>query len=223
MSLSTSSSSSASDVEEVELEEMAQHKSQDNLDDADHHAMGDEEMGIVSKYAKVNQPCPFSKNPPKYPIGLEWRNLNYKVVIPLPPKNFLVKLLFKLPIPASITTYLKTKKEVPILNNVSGKVAPGSVVAIMGPTGSGKVHTAPRAPFRSFPPVAFVLLCSDLKCLISPDLAFFATATDDAAERAGEAREAKRHGRYPRERRGGGGSSVQAPHGLRAPGRHLLP
>ena len=37
----------------------------------DEEVMGDEALGMVSKYAKVNQPCPFSKTPPKYPIGLD--------------------------------------------------------------------------------------------------------------------------------------------------------
>jgi ABC-type multidrug transport system fused ATPase/permease subunit len=172
---SSSSSASSSDVEDVELDEVQHHSDSKVIDDLrDEEVMGDEELGIVSKYAKVNQPCPFSKTPPKYPIGLEWRNINYKVVIPLPPQNLFVKLLFKLPIPATITNYLKTKKEVPILNNVSGKVTPGSVVAIMGPTGSGKVPCVtprPADPFafrflslflRFFPPIAFVL-CSFTK------------------------------------------------------------
>jgi ABC-type dipeptide/oligopeptide/nickel transport system ATPase subunit len=40
---------------------------------------------------------------------------------------------------------LKKKKEMPILNNVSGSVRAGEVIAIMGPTGSGKV----RSPHRT--------------------------------------------------------------------------
>lgn len=104
----------------------------------DSSMLGDEEMGVVSKYAKVNQPSPFSKLQPKYPINLEWRHINYKVVIPMPPQNFFMKMLFKLPIPRSVSNLLKKKKVVPILNNVSGKVPSGSIIAIMGPTGSGK-------------------------------------------------------------------------------------
>lgn len=100
----------------------------------------DEELGeMVSKYAKVNQPVPFTSVPPHLRFNLEWHNVNYKVVIPLPPQSFILKMLFKLPIPRFITDRLKRKKEVPILNNVSGQVHAGQIVAIMGPTGSGKV------------------------------------------------------------------------------------
>jgi ABC-type multidrug transport system fused ATPase/permease subunit len=152
-----SSSSSSSDGESVELQDWAGQKRkirdveaglEDGEEDASggkHHrdglvVGGDEEngLGVVSKYAKVNQPCPFSVHPPKSRYNLEWRNINYKVVIPMPPSNFFVKLLLKLPIPNTIANYFKTKKEVPILNNVSGRVAAGQLIAIMGPTGSGK-------------------------------------------------------------------------------------
>ena len=101
----------------------------------------DEQLAaVVSKYAKIHQPVPFSKQSPKLRINLEWRNIDYKVVYPMPPSNFFVKLLFRLPIPATITTMLKKKREMPILNRVSGSVRAGEVIAIMGPTGSGKVH-----------------------------------------------------------------------------------
>jgi ABC-type multidrug transport system fused ATPase/permease subunit len=154
----SSSSSSSDDESSVELKEWAGQKQKikrveadddhdDDGDDASHrHGIvvsgGDEEnglmVGVVSKYAKVNQPCPFSVHPPASRFNLEWRNVNYKVVVPLPPKNLLVKLLLKLPIPDTITNAFKKKLELPILNNVSGRVAAGQVVAIMGPTGSGK-------------------------------------------------------------------------------------
>jgi ABC-type multidrug transport system fused ATPase/permease subunit len=108
-----------------------------------------EELGeVVSKYAKINQPVPFSSQTPKWRLGLEWHNVNYKVVVPLPPQSFLMKLFFKLPIPAMITNRFKKKKEIPILNNVSGHVHPGQVVAIMGPTGSGKVRSLQRNATR---------------------------------------------------------------------------
>jgi ABC-type multidrug transport system fused ATPase/permease subunit len=101
----------------------------------------EEHLGdIVSKYAKIHQPVPFSSQTPKWRLNLEWHNVNYKVVIPLPPKSFIARMLLKLPIPASITNRFKKKREVPILNNVSGHVHAGQVVAIMGPTGSGKVR-----------------------------------------------------------------------------------
>ncbi|KAL6078372.1 ATP-binding cassette sub-family G member 2-like [Balamuthia mandrillaris] len=136
-SIGTSSSSSSDPLSEGEehLEEHAGGSKEEQLASS---VLGDEELGVVSKYAKVNQPCPFSGHTPKHPISLEWRNLNYKVVIPKPPENLFLRLLLKLPIPAMLTEPLKTKIEVPILNNVSGKVAPGNVIAIMGPTGSGK-------------------------------------------------------------------------------------
>jgi len=100
----------------------------------------DEELGgLVSKYAKVNQPVPFSTEPPRLRLNLAWKDLNYKVVIPLPPQNFFVRMLLKLPIPNTVANFFKKKKEIPILNHLSGSVRAGEVVAIMGPTGSGKV------------------------------------------------------------------------------------
>jgi len=99
----------------------------------------DEELGgLVSKYAKVNQPVPFSTEPPRLRLNLAWKDLNYKVVIPLPPQNFFVRMLLKLPIPNTVANFFKKKKEIPILNHLSGSVRAGEVVAIMGPTGSGK-------------------------------------------------------------------------------------
>ena len=99
----------------------------------------EEEMAGRSKYAKVNQPCPFSKREPPTSVNLEWHNIDYSVVLMLPPKNFFLRQLLKLPIPNMfMDPVLKTKKVVPILNNVSGRVKAGQVIAIMGPTGSGK-------------------------------------------------------------------------------------
>ncbi|KAL6045093.1 ABC2 type transporter superfamily protein [Balamuthia mandrillaris] len=136
-SIGTSSSSSSDD--DHSLSEGEEHAGGGKEEQLASSVLGDEELGVVSKYAKVNQPCPFSGHTPKHPISLEWRNLNYKVVIPKPPQNLFLRLLLKLPIPDMLTQPLKTKLEVPILNNISGKVAPGNVIAIMGPTGSGKV------------------------------------------------------------------------------------
>jgi ABC-type multidrug transport system fused ATPase/permease subunit len=100
-----------------------------------------EELGdVVSKYAKIHQPVPFSSQTPKGRLSLEWYDVNYNVVVPLPPKNIMLRLLFKLPIPSTVTNKFKPKKEIPILNHVSGKIYAGQVVAIMGPTGSGKVR-----------------------------------------------------------------------------------
>jgi ABC-type multidrug transport system fused ATPase/permease subunit len=100
-----------------------------------------EELGdVVSKYAKIHQPVPFSSQTPRWRLSLEWHDINYKVVVPLPPKSILLRLLFKLPIPSMVTNVFRPKKEIPILNHVSGKIYAGQVVAIMGPTGSGKVH-----------------------------------------------------------------------------------
>jgi len=100
---------------------------------------GEEEDAVVSKYAKVNQPCPFSKIAPVGTINLEWRNINYKVVILLPPQNFILRqLLTRLPWPNTLTNMFKRKMEVDILHNVSGCVRSGQLLAIMGPTGSGK-------------------------------------------------------------------------------------
>jgi ABC-type multidrug transport system fused ATPase/permease subunit len=132
----------------VELQDWAGQKQKIKLvegmrednEDSPEIVVGDEEdgLGVVSKYAKVNQPCPFSKHPPQRRFNLEWRDINYKVVFPVPPENLLLKLLLKLPIPERVANLFKAKKEVPILNNVSGRIAAGQVVAIMGPTGSGK-------------------------------------------------------------------------------------
>jgi ABC-type multidrug transport system fused ATPase/permease subunit len=127
-----------------EEEVAAGKKKKDHADDDDDEVVDpvDEELAaVVSKYAKIHQPVPFSKQSPKLRINLEWRNIDYKVVYPMPPSNFFVKLLFRLPIPATITTMLKKKREIPILNRVSGSVRAGEVIAIMGPTGSGKVHS----------------------------------------------------------------------------------
>lgn len=149
----SSSSSSSDEYELATYEEndkpAHKHNKQVSADDDDEgeneDEMGraalyedDQEMAIVSKYAKVNQPCPFSQHPPKQHINLEWRNINYKVVFPMPPSNFFVKLLLKLPIPNMILNLFKKKMEMPILNNVSGSVRSGELIAIMGPTGSGK-------------------------------------------------------------------------------------
>jgi ABC-type multidrug transport system fused ATPase/permease subunit len=157
---SSSSSSSSSEAEEFELapyegedvplakkggKQIDEDEDDDDDEQTRNEEMGraalyedDQEMAIVSKYAKVNQPCPFSQHPPRHHINLEWRNISYKVVFPLPPKNLLVKLLLKLPIPDMITNLFKKKMEMPILNNVSGSVRSGELIAIMGPTGSGK-------------------------------------------------------------------------------------
>ena len=69
-----------------------------------------EELGeVVSKYAKIHQPVPFSSQTPKGRLSLEWHDVNYKVVVPLPPKSILLRLLFKLPIPSMITNAFKPK------------------------------------------------------------------------------------------------------------------
>lgn len=146
--MSRSSSSSPSDGEELVTYEENDKPSRENghkeaAEDEDELGKAalyedDEEMAIVSKYAKVNQPCPFSQHPPKHSINLEWHNINYKVVFPMPPKNFFFKLLLKLPIPDMITTLFKKKMEMHILHDVSGSVRSGELIAIMGPTGSGK-------------------------------------------------------------------------------------
>lgn len=109
---------------------------------------GEELDELVSKYAKIHQPVPFSSQTPKGRLSLEWHDINYKVVVPLPPKSTLLRLLFKLPIPGMITNVFKPKKEIPILNNVSGKISAGQVVAVMGPTGSGKVRPHSHIPAR---------------------------------------------------------------------------
>ena len=54
-----------------------------------------------------------------------------------------------------ITNVFKPKKEIPILNQVSGKISAGQVVAIMGPTGSGKVRPHSHTP-------VLVLVVADL-------------------------------------------------------------
>jgi ABC-type multidrug transport system fused ATPase/permease subunit len=129
--------------EQVEGKDKSKQSPEEDGDDVGY--VDDELAAVVSKYAKIHQPVPFSKQSPKLKLNLEWRDINYKVVFPMPPSNLFLKLLFKLPIPAMITTMLKKKKEMPILNNVSGSVRAGEVIAIMGPTGSGKV----RSPHRT--------------------------------------------------------------------------
>ncbi|ELR11672.1 ABC2 type transporter superfamily protein [Acanthamoeba castellanii str. Neff] len=115
-----------------EEEVAAGKKKKDHADDDDDEVVDpvDEELAaVVSKYAKIHQPVPFSKQSPKLRINLEWRNIDYKVVYPMPPSNFFVKLLFRLPIPATITTMLKKKREIPILNRVSGSTTLLNVLA----------------------------------------------------------------------------------------------
>jgi ABC-type multidrug transport system fused ATPase/permease subunit len=139
--MSKYSSSSSDELELATFEENG--KKKPAIEDEDELGKAalyedDEEMAIVSKYAKVNQPCPFSQHPPKHSINLEWRDINYKVVFPLPPSNLFFKLLLKLPIPDMLTKPFKKKMEMHILHDVSGSVRSGELIAIMGPTGSGK-------------------------------------------------------------------------------------
>eukprot|EP01087_Luapelamoeba_hula_P007905 TRINITY_DN1945_c0_g1_i1.p1 TRINITY_DN1945_c0_g1~~TRINITY_DN1945_c0_g1_i1.p1 ORF type:complete len:724 (-),score=171.23 TRINITY_DN1945_c0_g1_i1:51-2222(-) len=94
--------------------------------------------GLVSAYAKLDGDTAFSSRKPRFPINLEWRNIHYKVILRLPPQNFFLRQLLRLPIPEFVAKFIKTKKTIPILNDISGLVESGKMLAIMGPTGSGK-------------------------------------------------------------------------------------
>eukprot|EP01087_Luapelamoeba_hula_P002611 TRINITY_DN1228_c0_g1_i2.p1 TRINITY_DN1228_c0_g1~~TRINITY_DN1228_c0_g1_i2.p1 ORF type:complete len:769 (+),score=143.42 TRINITY_DN1228_c0_g1_i2:107-2308(+) len=94
--------------------------------------------GIVSKYAKLEADTAFTSRTPRYPISLAWYNVCYKVVLQLPPTNIVLRQLLRLPIPDILLQFIKTKRVIPILNNISGTVETGKMLAIMGPTGSGK-------------------------------------------------------------------------------------
>ncbi|EFC47894.1 abc transporter family protein [Naegleria gruberi] len=69
------------------------------------------------------------------PIQLEWHNLEYKVKVKAPaPSNLLTaKERFKF---TMSNMFKKVEKQ--ILHPMTGYVAPGSVLAIMGPSGAGK-------------------------------------------------------------------------------------
>lgn len=94
--------------------------------------------GLVSDYAKLDGDTAFSSREPRYPVTLEWHNIRYSVVLRLPPKNFFLRQMLRLPIPEMFAKYIKTKTVIPILNDISGIVEAGKMLAIMGPTGSGK-------------------------------------------------------------------------------------
>ncbi len=102
-------------------------------------ALGDDmEWGkahIASAYATLKGVTAFSSREPKFQTTLEWKNIDYKLQMPVPPQNFFLKLLLKLPF---TSLFLMGKREVQILHDISGVCKPGECLAIMGPTGSGK-------------------------------------------------------------------------------------
>ncbi len=90
---------------------------------------------IASTYATLKGVTAFSSREPKFQTTLEWKNIDYKLQMPVPPQNFFLKLLLKLPFADYL---LMGKREVQILHDISGVCKPGECLAIMGPTGSGK-------------------------------------------------------------------------------------
>ncbi len=125
------------------MEEGQDHKdssSSSSLSEDSVHALGTGELDwtdqfIASTYATLKGVTEFSSREPKFQTTLEWKNLDYKLQIPIPPQGFLLKLLLKLPF---ADYFLLGKKEVQILHDISGVCKPGECLAIMGPTGSGK-------------------------------------------------------------------------------------
>ncbi len=90
---------------------------------------------IASTYATLKGVTAFSSREPKFQTTLQWKNINYTLKMPVPPQNFFLKLLLKLPF---TDLFLMGKREVQILHDISGVCKPGECLAIMGPTGSGK-------------------------------------------------------------------------------------
>ncbi len=112
------------------------------IEDEDSSVSFDEDDGldwgeahIASNYASLKEVSAFSSREPKFQATLEWKNIDYKIDIPIPPKNFFLKLLLNLPY---ADRFLMGKRTVQLLHNVSGVCKPGECLAIMGPTGGGK-------------------------------------------------------------------------------------
>lgn len=77
-------------------------------------------------------PTPSDLGPRRPPLLLEWHNLEYNVLVkpqPPPKATFTQQLVHK------FTPHKKIPK--PILHKMSGYVKPGSILAIMGQSGSG--------------------------------------------------------------------------------------
>ncbi len=136
---SSSSSESEHSIEGVKLSTMnGGHSDSEQKGKSKEDAQEDDKLSILaadvetngkellaSPYASVKQESTFSARPPKFKTILEWKNINYSIQLPVPPKQWYLQPLLKLPF---VPRLLVKKMERQILHNVSGIVRPGEMV-----------------------------------------------------------------------------------------------